>query len=257
MAVLLTGGLWFARRIVFLLWTVLNFPGVLPFIILALLYGYGMAMWQARFAGVWYPAFPKLWTSYVIILVTLPVFATIQLFWLLGHELVKWLLTRRRTRKHAYSDKSNWQTAEQDQEEYALLSQTETADESHAVKPPPSNSPGILSIRSLLWWTQILVYSTTVILGYRGWTHYENEQDIRWRPALRTALAQHPRNRAGNAKNEKIFIAANFYNNHEVLPYWTNTLLDVISYLGPDNVAVSIVESNSDDQTPELLRHLD
>ncbi|TFY60951.1 hypothetical protein EVJ58_g4808 [Rhodofomes roseus] len=56
---------------------------------------------------------------------------------------------------------------------------------------------------------------------------------------------------------EKIYIAAAFYNNHIVLPYWTKSMLSTISYLGPENVFVSIVESHSSDNTPELLREFD
>jgi hypothetical protein len=59
------------------------------------------------------------------------------------------------------------------------------------------------------------------------------------------------------ANSEKIFIAAMFYDNEEVIPYWHNSLIQVIHYLGPDNVFVSIVESHSTDNTPELLEALD
>ena len=53
---------------------------------------------------------------------------------------------------------------------------------------------------------------------------------------------------------EKIYIAAAFYNNEAVLPYWSQSMLSAIRYLGPENVFVSIVESYSQDKTPELLR---
>jgi len=56
---------------------------------------------------------------------------------------------------------------------------------------------------------------------------------------------------------EKIFIAAMFYNNERVIPYWHNSLIEVIHFLGPDNVFVSIVESYSTDDSPRLLKALD
>lgn len=56
---------------------------------------------------------------------------------------------------------------------------------------------------------------------------------------------------------EKIYIAAAFYNNAAVLPYWSQSMLSVIRYLGPENVFVSVVESYSQDKTPDLLRQLD
>ena len=56
---------------------------------------------------------------------------------------------------------------------------------------------------------------------------------------------------------EKIYIAAAFYNNEVVLPYWSQSMLSAIRYLGPENVFVSVVESYSHDKTPELLREFD
>ncbi|KAJ7367719.1 cryptococcal mannosyltransferase 1-domain-containing protein [Mycena albidolilacea] len=48
-----------------------------------------------------------------------------------------------------------------------------------------------------------------------------------------------------------------FYNNAAVLPYWIKEVTKVIHYLGPDNVFVSIVESNSGDNSAELLEDFD
>ncbi|EIM83892.1 uncharacterized protein STEHIDRAFT_82793 [Stereum hirsutum FP-91666 SS1] len=48
-----------------------------------------------------------------------------------------------------------------------------------------------------------------------------------------------------------------FYNNERVVPFWTQEITKVIRYLGTDNVYISIVESNSDDSTPSLLRAFD
>ena len=48
-----------------------------------------------------------------------------------------------------------------------------------------------------------------------------------------------------------------FYNNEDVIPYWSDSIIKAIHYLGADNVFVSILESGSDDQSPTLLRQLD
>ena len=48
-----------------------------------------------------------------------------------------------------------------------------------------------------------------------------------------------------------------FFNNENVLPYWSDSIIKVIHYLGEDNVFVSILESESNDQTPILLQELD
>jgi len=74
---------------------------------------------------------------------------------------------------------------------------------------------------------------------------------------------------------EKVFIAAMFHDNEDVLPYWTDEIVKVIHYLGTvrypacissqlklklsskANVFVSIVESHSKDRTPFLLEEFD
>lgn len=48
-----------------------------------------------------------------------------------------------------------------------------------------------------------------------------------------------------------------FSNNEKVIPYWSDSIIKVIHYLGADNVFVSILESGSDDQSPALLQQLD
>ena len=48
-----------------------------------------------------------------------------------------------------------------------------------------------------------------------------------------------------------------FHNNEKVIPYWSDSIIKAIHYLGPDNVFVSIVESESDDRSPVLLQQLD
>ena len=47
-----------------------------------------------------------------------------------------------------------------------------------------------------------------------------------------------------------------FYNNEKVIPYWSDSIIKAIHYLGADNVFVSILESGSDDQSSVLLQQL-
>ncbi|KAL7421833.1 hypothetical protein Q5752_003604 [Cryptotrichosporon argae] len=56
---------------------------------------------------------------------------------------------------------------------------------------------------------------------------------------------------------EKYFIAANLYNNQDILPNWSAELLKLIEHLGPENTFVSIYESNSEDNTRALMSVLD
>lgn len=54
--------------------------------------------------------------------------------------------------------------------------------------------------------------------------------------------------------NTTYFIAANLYNSGSLLPIWTRELTLLIDHLGRQNVFVSIYESNSQDNTKNLLR---
>ena len=56
---------------------------------------------------------------------------------------------------------------------------------------------------------------------------------------------------------EKKFIGAMFFNNEKVILYWSDSIIKTIHYLGTDNVFVSIIENESSDKSPELLRQLD
>nr|CAG8487819.1 7779_t:CDS:2 [Entrophospora candida] len=56
-----------------------------------------------------------------------------------------------------------------------------------------------------------------------------------------------------NLPQQKIFIAANFYNNEDILYDFNEQLLKLIQILKPENVYVSIFENGSKDKTKSLL----
>jgi len=60
------------------------------------------------------------------------------------------------------------------------------------------------------------------------------------------------------ARNQKIYICAQFWTNAAVInDHWGSALIELIQTLGPENVYVSIYESGSLDNTKEVLRYLD
>jgi hypothetical protein len=70
-------------------------------------------------------------------------------------------------------------------------------------------------------------------------------------PPMRTVPSQTPQN------TEKIFIASIHRNTEYALRiFWNEALLNLIQYLGPENVYVSIIESGSQDDTKGALRDL-
>ncbi|KAF7298555.1 Glycosyltransferase family 69 protein [Mycena indigotica] len=79
-------------------------------------------------------------------------------------------------------------------------------------------------------------------------------EDVQYGDVIRGARRSTVRRKEGHGSGEKIFIAALFHNNEEVIPHWTKEIMKVINYLGADNVFVSIVESYSKDASPALLR---
>ncbi|KAJ7692270.1 cryptococcal mannosyltransferase 1-domain-containing protein [Mycena rosella] len=102
---------------------------------------------------------------------------------------------------------------------------------------------------------RLIAYSSLVLLGIYMLCTHELPSDHRFKP--RVQLANRVPKREGYGTGEKIFIAASFYNNELVLPYWTTEITKLINYLGSDNVFVSIVESYSSDNSPALLRKFD
>lgn len=55
----------------------------------------------------------------------------------------------------------------------------------------------------------------------------------------------------------RVFIAANFWNAAQILPFWSTSLLSLIDHLGAGNVFVSVYESGSWDNTKQHLQALD
>lgn len=255
---------WAARRGGRFLLAVLKFPGVAEIISFAILYRFAVKKWCDRYCGVWEPGFPKLWTAWVLLLAVLPIFALVQLVWMVAAQGITRVISKGHMRHASISQRSSYDMEEAG---YMRLRQQEADDIVSTTPPgsPRSGSPPRRQPRrnncsyaySIFWWVRIFVYVALVLVGYHEYKNYEQPNDIRWRPALRKALSYKNPDPTGYAKGEKIFIAAAFYNNQDVLPYWSRTMLDVITYLGTNNVYVSIVESNSNDRTPELLRELD
>ncbi|KAH9925678.1 cryptococcal mannosyltransferase 1-domain-containing protein [Epithele typhae] len=176
-----------------------------------------------------------LWTAWVAFLIALPPFAALQLAWL----LVSFFVSRRLA--------WNGKLVARDRQGYTTLL-TERGEKRDQDRRARSLRPS----RAVS--AQIVVYAVIVLVGLYEYHNYEHPGDIRFRPALRKALEDpHPKRTGYAPRGEKIFIAAVFHQTELVLPYWTKTMLDTITWLGPDNVFVSVVENYSTDRTPEFL----
>ncbi|GJE89691.1 glycosyltransferase family 69 protein [Phanerochaete sordida] len=255
---------WTVRRGGRFFLSVLRFPGVSEVITFAILCRYAVSKWCDKYCGTWDPGFPKLWTAWVLVLLVIPVFALVQLVWMVGYEAVVWAVNRKSRRGASNARRTSYDVEDAG---YMLLRQQEGEGAASTTPPgsPRTSSPSRRQskrtacswVSSVFWWIRIVAYVVLILVGHNQYKNYEQPNDIRWRPAVQEALAHKNPDPTGYAKGEKIFIAAALYNNQDVLPYWTRTMLDVITYLGTNNVYVSVVESNSDDRTPDLLRELD
>ncbi|KAI0759522.1 cryptococcal mannosyltransferase 1-domain-containing protein [Trametes elegans] len=191
--------------------------------------------------GVWQPGFPRAFTAWVAFLIAIPVWAAVRfLSVLVAHGLAK---------RCAY----RFRPPSREQEGYMMLN-TRGSEEDGPPPPPPPRSR--LPTAAAAWCAfQLVLYASLILPGLYHLRHYESPSDIRLRPALQRALAATTPNPAGYAPvKERIFIAAAFHQNEDVLPYWTRSIRQAIVYLGTANVFVSVVENYSTDRSPELLR---
>ncbi|KAF7346766.1 hypothetical protein MSAN_01815100 [Mycena sanguinolenta] len=195
--------------------------------------------WLAKLGGSSRSAFPALRTNYAITLAAVPIWgacmAALMLLWPFAHRLWK----RLRSRK-PYSL------------EYEPLAVNVNELEPAEAAQLRKTTGFVKAAAHLVLW---LAYLSAALFGVYMWKTYELPIDHRFKAAVELAnLAPRP---GGYGTGEKIYIAAMFYNNEVVLPYWVREVTKLINYLGTENVFVSIVESNSEDKTANLLEEFD
>lgn len=240
--------------------SVIQLPGLVPLLLFYILFRGADGLFSVLFFednGVFTPAFPHSWRFLLLLLAVVPVFALVQLLWLASSGILipifrnRWRKRQSGPRAHGYImlqlDSSENPTRHPDDLEERGVPQSRSASPTAHASIPRRLVRG--------WWIQSIAYSFLLCVSLWADLNYEHPGDIRYRAAIESAVA-HPR-RLGHAKNEKVFIAAMFSNNEDVIPYWSASLVKVIHYLGPANVFVSILESYSSDQSPMLLRKLD
>lgn len=254
--------------------------GVISLWLLCVLYRVAEYMFSELYVplgSVWKPAFPLTWRLILLSLFMVPTIAFIQLLWLsLHHPGVASLCWRRTSSSRSSSS-----------QRYTMLPRSESntleegvlyraGDDDNCDMADSEGNTGSWRFHTssqpfpfsrFFLWLAILFTSLWLALCY------QHPGDLRYRSLIETANT-HPK-REGYANKgivpcrggvaiaftqrfaEKIFIAAMFFNNERVIPYWSNSLIQAIHYLGEDNVFVSILESGSRDRSRKLLRQLD
>ncbi|KAG8216633.1 hypothetical protein J3R82DRAFT_6828 [Butyriboletus roseoflavus] len=221
-------------------------PGLISLVLLCVLYNLADSKfneWYFAHDNVWKPAFPSSWRVLFLSLFVVPAFALLHLLWLSVALTWQWC----RHRYHPYSSPS---------QQYIMLPRNESefleendencasADSSRLHLPLQRQAPS--HPVSSNWFLQFILWLAILCMSLWLTLHYQHPGDLRYLPQIEKANA-HP-NRAGYANQEKIFITAMFYNNEPIIPYWSNSLIKAIHYLGEDNVFVSILESGSEDR---------
>lgn len=250
---------------------IIRFPGLVSLCIFVTLYNETEQRFSDKFFAesyTWTPAFPSSWRAILFLILVVPVFALVEILRLLASRFLLPLLIDRWNKAFGNRDPSvegyvmfrrgspigGRELFDATEEENALM---ENVEEGASVRPlsrPSSPTPRLVPYLRL-WRIQLFAYIVLFCVSTWVGVHYEQPGDVRYRDSIQEAVA-HPR-KQGYGKQEKIFIAAMFHDNENVIPYWHDTLIKVIHYLGPDNVFVSVVESHSGDSSPQLLEALD
>ncbi|KAI0665772.1 cryptococcal mannosyltransferase 1-domain-containing protein [Trametes maxima] len=197
---------------------------------------------------VWNEGFPRGWTAWIAVLCTAPIWAAFHLLWLLVAAGVR--------RRCAGRMRGSCGGTTRERDGYMMLNSRGSDDDPRPLSPTTYAARSRMAGHTTIWCVvQFAFYASILFVAFYSAKHHEHTNDIRLRPALDRALADTPRDPAGYApQKEKIFIAAAFHENEEVIPYWTSAMRRAIIYLGTDNVFVSVVENYSSDRSPELLR---
>lgn len=250
---------------------IIRIPGLVSFCIFIALYTITEQRFSEKFFAesyTWKPAFPSSWRFILLLVLVVPIFAFVEILRLLAYRFLLPLLIDRWNKLfgtghpceegyvmfHRDSSISGRDLFNAAEEENALMENAEEGVGVRSFSRSTSPTPHLAS-HLKLW--RIQFFACFVLFCVSTWVgvHYEQPGDVRYRDSIQKAVA-HPR-KQGYGKQEKFFIAAMFHNNEYVIPYWHDTLIKVIHYLGPDNVFVSVVESHSADSSPQLLEALD
>ncbi|KAF8629855.1 hypothetical protein AX15_003217 [Amanita polypyramis BW_CC] len=208
-------------------------PVLLPIVLFGCLYSIICAFWLREVgAGAWLPAWPVARTRFVLLMVTVPVWAAFMMAYTVVPRLIR----------HCSSTGGRYR-------DYELAPVFRGRQE-------PRTLSRMCFRKQMSWWTiRLLIYFFLFAFGVYLVCSYEQPNDIRFRPLLTRAVSS-PRPE-GFGNGGKIFVAAMFHNNEKIIPYWTKQVARVLRYIGTDNVFVSIIESYSNDATPALLLDFD
>ncbi|KAK7044368.1 cryptococcal mannosyltransferase 1-domain-containing protein [Favolaschia claudopus] len=224
-----------------------------PIISLAVLYQiwrHCYEYYRAKLGGRWGPAFPLPRTCFVITLAAIPIWGACMAVLMLMWPILLWFSNLIRSRFSRVGKYEPIAVDLDDLESPEDAGYTQQRD-GRVFSKPTGRNPLKIAVYSAL----LAAYVSVALFGVHMLRTYELPIDHRFKE--RVEHANRNVRPEGYGTGEKIYIAAMFYNNAGVLPYWIQEITKLIHYLGPENVFVSIVESNSGDNTADLLEGFD
>ncbi|KAJ7492035.1 cryptococcal mannosyltransferase 1-domain-containing protein [Mycena latifolia] len=214
----------------------------LPIYLFWYIYNYCRDYWLFYFpadSGMFMPAWPEKRTRLVLLMAAIPAWGLGMAIGVLLWPLLKYLVAMVMGRNRGGGDY-----------EIAIPMEDVHTDGATHRKPKAHRRPTALGC-SRLAMSAFVVFLAMALSGVYMFETYESAGDHRYKSAVEAAVRTPKKN--GYNDGTKVFIAATFTNNIDILPYWIKEFTKVIYYLGSDNIFVSIVESNSWDGTAELL----
>ncbi|KAJ7062895.1 cryptococcal mannosyltransferase 1-domain-containing protein [Mycena amicta] len=198
------------------------------------IYRYSWDYWMREYeSGIFWPAFPIPRTRLVLLMVDIPVWGLCMLLGVPLWSLAQRFVVARFGRRHYYDSAIPMEDVD------VRRRRNRTAQANNAAFLSPFSRKCLM------------VYLGLALSGVFLYLTHEYSADYRYRAAVEAAnRVKRPQ---GHGDGTKVFIAAMFYNNSAILPYWIREFTKVIHYVGSDNVFVSIVESNSSDDTADIL----
>ncbi|KAK9374263.1 cryptococcal mannosyltransferase 1-domain-containing protein [Lipomyces chichibuensis] len=100
---------------------------------------------------------------------------------------------------------------------------------------------------------RIIVRNTLIIITGMIYTVFIYTYGLKSPYPRHAAETQFVKERLNLRTNDAYFIAANFYNNDDILPSWIAEIVKLIDVLGSDNIYVSLAENDSQDNTASSL----
>lgn len=169
-------------------------PFVLPFLTFCILFWIAESSWCTLYDydNLWKPAFPYSWIVWVLALVVAPLTAALWLGAALGWSTLRWSVNyiawRRLVR---LNQNGNPIPRADEEEEYMLLSDSESGDAGHVRRPSsPTLSFGTrrcVRLSAVWWWVQMGVFAFIALLGTWEATHYAHPHDVRFKHVVEQA----------------------------------------------------------------------